>query len=77
MAAQLALDATRFVEDLDSVSAHQRLDEDRRQSRSLNVAATPTFFVNGVRLTGPRSLAELSAQIDAAIAATRGANLGR
>ena len=77
MAAQLALDPTRFSEDLDSVSAHQRLDEDRRQARSLNVAATPTFFVNGVRLTGPRSLAELSAQIDAAIAASRGLNLGR
>lgn len=71
MAAQLALDRTRFSEDLDSVLAHQRLDEDRRQARLLNVAANPTFFVNGVRLTGFKSLDELSSQIDAVIAASR------
>jgi protein-disulfide isomerase len=72
MAAQLALDTTKFSLDLDGVTAHQRIDDDRRQAQSLAIGANPTFFVNGVRLTGPKSLAELAAQIDSAIAGTRG-----
>ena len=73
MAAQLALDTTRFSEDIDSVAVHQRIDVDRQQAASLKLGVTPVFFVNGVRLTGPKSLTELAAQIDAAIAGTRGA----
>jgi protein-disulfide isomerase len=75
MAAQLALDTTRFSQDLDVVTAHQRIDDDRRQAQSLTIGANPTFFVNGVRLTGAKSLTELAAQIDSAIAATRGAGV--
>jgi len=72
MAAQLALDTKKFSEDLDSATAHQRIAADRQQAAALKLVANPTFFVNGVRLSGPKSLTELAAQIDAAIARTRG-----
>jgi len=71
MAAQLGLDTTRFSEDIDSVTTHQRIDADHQQAASLKIGVNPTFFVNGVRLTGAKSLAELSALIDAQLSQSR------
>lgn len=70
MAAQLELDVARFSEAIDNASGEPRLTSDRQQATLLRVAASPTFFVNGVRLPGRKTLVELTAQIDAAIAAS-------
>ena len=71
MAAQLELDVTQFSETIENAIGEQRIASDRQQATSLRVAANPTFFVNGVRLAGPKTLGELAAQIDAAMAASR------
>lgn len=71
MAAQLELDAARFSADIDGDTARQRISADQGQATVLKVAASPTFFVNGVRMTGRKTLTDLAARIDAALAAGR------
>ena len=71
MAAQLDLDVARFSEAIESAAAPERISSDQQQGAALRVGVNPTFFVNGLRLTGRKTLAELATQIDAAIAASR------
>ncbi len=50
-AQQLGLDAARFETALDSPETYARLERDLDQARRVGANGTPTFFVNGRRLT--------------------------
>lgn len=56
-AAALDLDVERFTERLHELDVLRRVKQDVQQGRDLGVAATPTYFVNGRRVVGARSLA--------------------
>ncbi len=52
-AKQLGLDLERYQRDLSSQAVHQRITEDGKRARSLNVTGTPTVFLNGRELPFP------------------------
>jgi protein-disulfide isomerase len=52
IAADLHLDVARFDRDLDDASLDARIDADKADATALHVTGTPTFFVNGHRVTG-------------------------
>ncbi len=50
-AQQLGLDVSRFETALDNPETYARLERDLDQARRVGANGTPTFFVNGLRLT--------------------------
>ena len=63
-AAALGLDSARFVADLDGNKFAKVIDRDLAEGARVGVDGTPTFFVNGRRLTGARPAAAFKALID-------------
>src|SRR5687767_446804 len=53
-AAALGLDSARFIADLDSARFAKVMERDLTEGTRVGVDGTPTFFVNGRRLTGAR-----------------------
>jgi hypothetical protein len=74
-AAELGLDLARFEEDLANDHHAWRIEEERLRGSRAGVEGTPTFFVNGVRYTGPINLDGLLAAVEEA-ASGSGASLG-
>jgi diadenylate cyclase len=74
-AAELGLDLRRFEKDLVNDHHAWRIEEDRLGGVHAGVKGTPTFFVNGVRYTGPIDLDGLLAAVEEA-ANSSGASLG-
>ncbi len=68
-AVDLGLDAGKFNACLDSLKYLDEVKKDIADGESLAVNATPTFFVNGKKLSG-RAYEEMKAAIDEALAAT-------
>ena len=65
LAARLGLDANRFKEATQSPELRQHIMNDIEAGKAANVQATPTFFLNGRRLTSyPSTLEEFVALID-------------
>lgn len=64
-AQQLNLDIEQFTQDLDDEVLAKKVQKDFAEGRSLNVTGTPTFFLNGTKLTNPQSLQEFSSLIEA------------
>jgi predicted DsbA family dithiol-disulfide isomerase len=60
LAGRLGLDTRRFSADLDDPAIQARLAEDREHARQLGVARGPALFLNGNRLEGLRSAAQLT-----------------
>lgn len=52
-AEMLGLDPDRFAEDFSSPKVARRIQDDRLDAELMDLNATPTFFVNGVRHKGP------------------------
>jgi Na+/H+ antiporter NhaA len=52
-ARDLGLDVDRFEEDLSSPIVTNRVRDDMLDAEAMDVTSVPTFFVNGVRHTGP------------------------
>jgi diadenylate cyclase len=73
-AAELGLDLQQFEKDLVNDHHAWRIEEDRLGGNRAGVAGTPTFFVNGVRYTGPIDLGGLLAAVEEA-ASSSGASL--
>ena len=73
-AAEVGLDLQRFEEDLANEHLARRIEEDRLGGKRAGVTGTPTFFVNGVRYTGPLDLDGLLAAVEEA-ASTSGGSL--
>ena len=64
-AAELGLDAERFMEDFRSPRVLRRIQDDRLDAELMDLGATPTFFVNGRRHIGPYDSASLIRALDA------------
>ncbi|MGE0295050.1 Na+/H+ antiporter NhaA [Pseudonocardia sp.] len=62
-AEEIGLDVERFARDLGSGRFAARVREDAASADASGVAGTPTFFVNGVRHTGPTDTASLAAAL--------------
>ncbi len=73
-AAELGLDLQQFEKDLVNDHHAWRIEEDRLGGNRAGVKGTPTFFVNGVRYTGPIDLDRLLAAVEEA-ASSSGASL--
>lgn len=69
-ATELGLDATQFEEDFNSDDVRSAVEEDRSSGNSYAVSATPTFFLNGKRLSN-MSFADMQAEIMDAIEASQ------
>lgn len=63
----LNLDLERFTSDLDSRRFKAVVDAVKNEGRGIGVSGTPTFFINGRRLEGNKSLAEFRGLIDTAL----------
>jgi protein-disulfide isomerase len=72
-AAELGLDVPRFMERLHSPELQRRVTLDIQQGRVLGVFATPTYFINGRRVVGARSLAEFRELIEQELTAAAAA----
>jgi 2-hydroxychromene-2-carboxylate isomerase len=59
-AAELGLDAERFVRDLDHPETLARIRSDVASAEASGARGTPTFFVNGRRHVGPHDAASLA-----------------
>jgi protein-disulfide isomerase len=58
MAAEIGLDQDKYNEALKYLNSEQRIDEDLKRGRDAGVSGTPTFFVNGRRISDPPSTLE-------------------
>ncbi|MCO1574371.1 DsbA family protein [Crossiella sp. SN42] len=67
-ARRLGLDLPAFERDLDDPATQARVLADRKDGASIGVQGTPTFFVNGAKVSGRASYEVLKAAIDAALA---------
>lgn len=56
-AKDMALDTSRFERDMARPDYQKKIDEDMTHAGNLGVNGTPTYFLNGVRITGARELA--------------------
>lgn len=62
-AKRLKLDTTRFAEDMKSPQAAAKIKEDGDSALKVGIQATPTFILNGLKLTNLKSYADLEAAI--------------
>jgi protein-disulfide isomerase len=69
IAEEIGLDMAAFDACVTDQATADRVNEDISEGRALNVNATPTFFVNGVRVVGAPYSVNLKKEIDAALAA--------
>ena len=66
-AKDMGLDAERFKKDLTDGELQKRINRDVTDANTLGINATPTFYVNNIKIANPASLAEFDAIIQAAI----------
>jgi Na+/H+ antiporter NhaA len=62
---QVGCDIAQFDEDLHSSHVLHRVDDDAQDAELMDLNATPTFFVNGVRHRGPWDAASLIRALEA------------
>jgi protein-disulfide isomerase len=67
-AQELGLDVIRFRASMDSQRTKDRLSADLADAQRLGVTGTPTFFVNGRRITGAQPVDTFATAIDAELA---------
>jgi protein-disulfide isomerase len=75
-ALEQGLDVQRFMERLHSPELQRRVKQDIQQGRLLGVFATPTYFINGRRVVGARSLAEFRELVEQELTAAAAAAVG-
>jgi protein-disulfide isomerase len=64
----LKLDITKFQKSLDSREFQKQVESDMAFGKMLRVSATPTFFVNGNKITGAKAYSEFKNIIDTLLA---------
>ncbi len=63
-AEDLDLNIDQFIEDMNSSEANNRINKDLSDASVLGVNSTPTFFVNGEKISNPESYEEFKSIID-------------
>ncbi len=66
-AESLGLNADQFKKNIDSGAVKKRVNQDINDGNVLGITGTPTFYLDGVKLTNPASLADFEALVKAAI----------
>jgi len=69
-ASKIGINTTQFLKDLTSPDVYNRVVSDLKQAQQNNLDYTPTFFINGVRITNPQSYAAFKQLIDDTISST-------
>lgn len=64
-AKELALDVDKFTTDLDDKALVEKIESQRTEGINAGVNSTPSFFVNGVKITNPADISGFQAAIDA------------
>lgn len=67
-ASELGLDVDRFKKDLDDPGIPQLIEDHRSEGITNGVTGTPTFFVNGERISSPSNLEEFKKIVDQELA---------
>ena len=67
----LGLNADQFKKDMDSDTVKKKVAEDVADGNTIGINATPTFFLDGVKLDNPATLADFETAIKTAIAAKK------
>jgi len=67
-AGSLGMDKAKFLADLNSDEVSAKVNADLQEGTKLGVRGTPTFYVNGLRITNPGTYNEFKSIIDRAIA---------
>ncbi|MEK7637792.1 MAG: DsbA family protein [Patescibacteria group bacterium] len=65
---ELKLDVAKFTSDLDSTAVKDRVNRDVLSGNAVGISGTPTFFLNGAKLTNPGSADAFGKLIDAQLA---------
>jgi protein-disulfide isomerase len=66
-AKNIGLDMDKFKSDVESKKYEEKIQKDAVDGNALGVTATPTFFLNGEKITGGLPYNEFKAKIDAAL----------
>lgn len=69
-AAELGLDMERFTKDVKDPAIAERIKRDLASGTALRVNATPSFFLNGIQISGIRSYQDFSDQVRTEISKT-------
>jgi protein-disulfide isomerase len=70
-AAQLGLDVERFKIDVESDEVKARIDADKLEAAKLAASGTPTFYINGLLLSGAKPFEAFKVVIDKELAAKK------
>lgn len=62
-AKELDLDELKFISDLDNQEIKEKISESYSFGSKIGVNSTPSFFINGKKITNPRSLEEFESLI--------------
>lgn len=66
-ARQIGLDMDRYSKDIKLPELKERITRDRSAGQKLNIASTPTFFLNGEKINNPRGYQDFKALLQAAV----------
>jgi protein-disulfide isomerase len=66
-AKDMGLDVDKFTTDMKSNTAKDLVEEDYRSGMEFRVSSTPTFYLNGKKVTGGRSVEDLVKLVDEAL----------
>jgi len=67
-AVQLKLDVNRFKSEVAANKYDNIIQQDKQDGLALGVNSTPTFYINGIKEVGIRSLDDFKAKVDSALA---------
>lgn len=71
-ATSLKLDINKFKSDLNDKALEQEIDDQRTEGINAGVNATPSFYVNGVKIQNPADISGFQSAIDAELAKVGG-----
>lgn len=64
-AGELGLDVNKFTSDINDKALEEKIDNQRTEGINAGVNSTPSFFVNGVKITNPSDISGFQVAIDA------------
>ncbi|MEK9158049.1 MAG: thioredoxin domain-containing protein [Patescibacteria group bacterium] len=67
-ATQLGLDVNKFKFEVQANKYNDVISSDQQAGLALGINSTPTFFLNGIRMTGVRDVNDFKSRIDSALA---------